>query len=118
MHFSMKDLLYLCCVCTMCLQYMMHIQIPQGVSDEEAVRIFIEFSKVDTAIKGMFILLRMNLVPVSVRQHCAGWTCMDGLVRWYMSGGNHGNCPPTHPCSCNQFEWSVLWRKSGESRVL
>ena len=60
MHFSMKDLLYVCCVCLQCV---MHIQIPQGVSDEEAVRIFIEFSKVDTAIKGMFILLRVYLGP-------------------------------------------------------
>ena len=39
-----------CVICT--VLYIM--QIPHGVSDDEAVRIFIEFSKVDTAIKGTY----------------------------------------------------------------
>ena len=41
--------MYTWCVC-ICI--ILNVQIPQGVSDDEAVRIFIEFSKVDTAIKG------------------------------------------------------------------
>ena len=39
----------------MCICIILNIQIPQGVSDDEAVRIFIEFSKVDTAIKGLYV---------------------------------------------------------------
>ena len=40
------------CIHAVCMCIILNVQIPQGVSDDEAVRIFIEFSKVDTAIKG------------------------------------------------------------------
>lgn len=59
-----------------------------GTSPEDAVRIFVEFKRIESAIKGMT------------------WNRTVGsIVIGFL-------------CSCCRFEWTFLWRETSASRVL
>lgn len=45
-------LILLECIFAYLITFVICLQIPEGVADDDAVRIFVEFKKMDSAIKG------------------------------------------------------------------
>lgn len=71
-------------------------QIP-GAPDDEAVRIFLEFERVESAIKGRIlncVNLRVNLCREIKQSHCSGCSVKEMFILLLI---------------CSLFQFQLLW---------